>query len=363
MNPFLNLFLRLYLPIGSAWGIGFLFSFLLQRDWIARRFGPAWYRTIPAYLGKFLFLVGVPFSVVNFIRRANWTGAIWLAPVVAWGAILLAWFCSWLWLRALPHQPALKTRSSFTLSSMVGNTGYLGFPVTLLLPQLGPDYFGWALLYDVPGTFFGAYGLGFILAAQTYFRSKSQSAIAEEESVRSEELMGEEPFEKIPFSPNQSQISLKSLQFWQKIVKELLKNPSLLAFFVGLALRGVAFPEWLDGTLNGFAWGVIMLSLVLMGMRLQQLDSWRNLPLALGAVSIKMFLVPLIIAMLLTSLGMEGPPRLVLILQSAMPCAFATLVLTEAYDLDRDLVVTALGMSSLALGPLLPLWLWGFATW
>nr|WP_238546896.1 MULTISPECIES: AEC family transporter [unclassified Synechocystis] len=143
----------------------------------------------------------------------------------------------------------------------------------------------------------------------------------------------------------------------------LIKNPSLIAFVLGLMLRLVTFPDWLDICLGWFAWSVIMTALVLMGMRLQQLDSWGNIKIAFSAVSIKMFLVPLLIAMALTSLGFSGPSCLVLVLQSAMPSAFATLVLAEAYDLDRDLVVTSLGLSSLALFATLPFWLWGFATW
>jgi predicted permease len=47
---------------------------------------------------------------------------------------------------------------------MVGNTGYLGFPVILAL--VGEKYFGWALFYDMLGSAIGAYGLGVVLAAR-----------------------------------------------------------------------------------------------------------------------------------------------------------------------------------------------------
>jgi predicted permease len=43
-----------------------------------------------------------------------------------------------------------------------------------------------------------------------------------------------------------------------------------------------------------------------------------------------------------------------------MPSAFANLVLAETYDLDRDLAVTCVGLSSASLLVTLPLWLWGF---
>ncbi len=44
-------------------------------------------------------------------------------------------------------------------------------------------------------------------------------------------------------------------------------------------------------------------------------------------------------------------------LQMAMPPAFATLVLAETYNLDRDLAVTAIAIGSTALLFTLPIWL------
>ena len=64
----------------------------------------------------------------------------------------------------------------------------------------------------------------------------------------------------------------------------------------------------------------------------------------------------------LTILGIEGAPRLVLILQAGMPCAFSNLVLAEAYSLDRDLSVTCVALSSISLLLTLPIWLWQFST-
>ena len=373
MNPFLNLSIKLYLPIGTAVCLGIAISWLLSHPWVQNRSDRALHRIVPGYLGQFLFFIGVPIGVVNFIRKANLSGTIWLSPVVAWFSILLGILCAWLWLRNVRETWPITSQGSFTLVTMVGNTGYLGFPVILLLPQLGPDYFGWAVLYDVLGTFFGAYGLGVILAAQWNRKAQNQVknqvknqaqhelkplstetdsreamiASVSEEAVARDKLTGSLP-SQVPFG---------------QIIWEVFKSPTLFAFVLGLGLRSVVFPEWLDLGLNFVAWGVIMLALLLMGMRLQQLDSWQSLKAAFPAVGIKMFLVPLLVAMTLTSIGIEGPPRLVLVLQSAMPSAFATLVLAETYNLDRELVVTSLGLSSALLLLMLPFWLWGFATW
>ncbi|MEY2983811.1 MAG: hypothetical protein RLZZ568_428 [Cyanobacteriota bacterium] len=333
MSAYLLLARQLYFPILSAVLTGAGISFTLKTLGRYGRISPQWANRLPRWLGRFLYLIGVPISVVNFIRKADLSGGIWLAPVTAWTAILLGLIFATLWAQLHRHQWTIATQSSFTELCLVGNTGFLGFPVALLLPQLGPNYFAWALLYDVLGTFFGAYGLGIIIAARSRF-GRTQTR--------------DKP--------------LKSPSLWQ-ITREVLANPCLIAFIIGLALRPVPLPPWLTNGLNLFAWSVIMTALALIGVRLQQLDSWHNIRSTLGIVAIKMVLVPMVIAMGLTAMGVYGPARLVLILQAGMPCAFATLVIAEAYDLDRSLVVTALGVSSLALIVMIPFWVWGFATW
>lgn len=73
-----------------------------------------------------------------------------------------------------------------------------------------------------------------------------------------------------------------------------------------------------------------------------------------------MLLVPLILGSILSLFGLTGPPLLVMVLQMAMPPAFATLVLAEVYNLDQDLAVTTLAIGSAALLVTLPIWLWLF---
>lgn len=74
-----------------------------------------------------------------------------------------------------------------------------------------------------------------------------------------------------------------------------------------------------------------------------------------------MLIVPLLIGLSLPKFGVNGLPQLALVLQMAMPPAFATLVIAEAYDLDRELTVTTLALGSLLILLLLPCWLLIFA--
>lgn len=316
---------KLYLPLVGWVGLGLVLGYWLPQS-------------IPLALGKFLFWIGVPLSILIFLRQTDLTASIWMAPIAAWAAMALGAGLAWVWIQAQLRsvQPpsvapgllqgranhrlaASPSQGSFLLTAMLGNTGYLGYPVALAL--VGPQYFGWAVFYDTLGSTLGAYGLGVILAAHF---GKSAT--------------------------NQTQLLLA-----------LIRNPALWSFGAGLVLRNIPLSEPLELGLRGVAWTIVALSLLLLGMRLSQITSWRNFQPATISLSIKMLLVPLLIGFSLPQFGIVGLPQLVIVLQMAMPPAFATLVIAEAYNLDRELTVTALALGSLLLLMLLPVWLLLFA--
>lgn len=310
--------IKLYIPLGGGVLLG----------WVLGRLVP---KRVSALIGQYLFWIGVPVSIITFLRRADLSGGIWIAPVAAWVAILLGAGLAWSWIKGQtfktggnssnkPSRNSINiwskpTQGSFLLSAMVGNTGYLGFPVTLAL--VGEKYFGWALFYDLLGTTIGAYGLGVVLAS--HFGKEAKSS-------------------------------------WQ-LVRAMLYNPALWSLGLGLGFRKVPLPEVAERGLQGFAWSAIALSLLLIGMRLSQLNSWSRLSQAWVSLGIKMLLVPLVLGIGLLQLGITGPPQLVIVLQMAMPPAFATLVLAEVFDLERDLAVTTLAVGSTGLLLTLPVWL------
>ncbi|GAA6617460.1 AEC family transporter [Scytonema sp. NUACC26] len=275
--------------------------------------------TVPTQLGRFLYWVGVPISIVVFLRKADLSGPIWIAPAIAYLAILLGAFLAWLGIKGQAQltntTPQKSTQGSFILAAMVGNTGYIGYPVTLSI--VGTQYFAWALFYDLLGSTIGAYGLGVALAAR--FGNTAQS--------------------------------------YKQVLQAILINPALWSFGFGFFLRQVRIPQPVDFLLDKLAWFSVTLSLVLIGMRLSKLNSWHSFPRATISVGIKMLVVPLLISTVIPLFGLTGAVAQVILLQMAMPPAFATLVLAETFNLDRDLAVTSLAMGTVLLLFTLPFWI------
>ncbi|MBG1245550.1 AEC family transporter [Nostoc sp. NZL] len=301
--------LELYVKLGGLVLVGFILGRKLPV-------------TVPTRLGQYLFWVGVPISIVSFLRQSSLSGQIWIAPAIAYLAILLGAFLAWLGIKGQAYfrntVPQAPTQASLILAATLGNTGYLGFPITLAI--LGKEYFAWALFYDLLGSFPGTYGLGVLLAA--HFGGGVQN-------------------------------------HWQT-ARAILINPALWSFGFGLLVREATIPTVVEFCLEKLAWSSVALSLVLIGMRLGLLKSWRSLPQAGMSLGIKMLLVPLILGSILPLFGLTGSTAKVILLQMAMPPAFGTLVIAETFNLDRDLAVTALATGAIVLLVTLPVWLWLF---
>lgn len=295
--------LRLYGQLGISVVIGYGLGKLLPKH-------------IPNWLGQFLFWVGSPLSIVIFIYRADLSTQVWIAPIAAWLASLLGLGLAWGWMKYRGGDfRNLRTRASFLLTSMFGNTGYIGFPIILAL--VGEKYAGWALFYDLLGTVLGVYTLGIFLVLS---------------------------------------IGIDN-QIATNIWKSLVINPALWSLLLGLLMRQTKIPLALEKTLLDLGWAMVFVSLILIGMRLSQLNSWSGLGQTKISLGIKMLIVPLVLGWGLSLLGIRGEPQLVLVIQMGVPPAIASLVLAEIYDLDRDLTVGAIAIGSSCFLLTLPLWL------
>ena len=278
---------------------------------------PGW---VPQRVGWFLFWIGVPVSCVAFIRRADLSAGAPIAIGAAWLGMAIAVGCTAVWFLLTAQGRGLNRaeRGSLMIGALFGNTGYLGYPVTLTL--VGDRAFGWALFFDLFGTTLGAYCLGSMVAAWLSGRSQG---------------------------------------IWQSIGAGLA-NPTFLGAIAGVMSQEIALPTAMESALQGFAWTVVGSALVLIGMRLSRWRPRRSLAKVWPSLLIKVMIVPLGLGLCLRSLGITSPLLLTVVLQAAMPPAFATLVIAEAYDLDRELAVTVIAVGTGGILLLLPVWLWIF---
>ena len=310
-------------------------------------------KVFTTYLGKALLFIGVPISIVSFLRQADLSGWIVIAPTTAWIAILVGAGLAWIWIdlglsderfsklsrgiisRDIPveansttdaslGQPSswsAATQGSFLLAMTLGNTAFMGYPVSLAL--VGPQYFAWSLFYDLIGSTIAAYSVGIALASRFGSISGSQK------------------------KPNP--------------FVSMAKTPALWSLPIGLGMRFVPLPTVISSGMSTIAWTTVTLSLVMIGMQLSQLKTLKNVKQALTCVSIKMLLTPLVVGTGLMFFGVTGEPRLAMVLQMGMPPAFSTLVIAQAYNLDRDLTVTTLAFGVVLLLFTIPVWLWLFS--
>jgi predicted permease len=267
--------------------------------------------------------------VFAFVRQIDLSGSIWLAPTVAWAAMATSLAIAWLWLRFGSQRLSRQSQGSFLLASTIGNTGYLGYPISLAIA--GESTFGWALFYDLLGSLLWGYGIGVMVAS--YYGQKEPTNVI------------------------------------RNMFTQVAINPALWSLVFGLLSRYFIFPAPIETGLKIVAWGVIFLAIMLIGMRLGSLQnshknsqnnaqtSSEHLAQVKSSLLIKMLIVPLIFSLILPLLGITKSICLVLVLQIGMPPAFASLIVSETYQLDPDLAVRSLAFGTCLLLLTLPIWL------
>lgn len=292
--------------------------------------------TFPRFLGRTLYWVGVPLQIFTLARQTDFSGRVGLAPFVTIAALLGGLLLSWSVLQLI-NKPSTSTlpesnseaelsahdgqtlshRGSFILSSMIGNTGFVGLAIAPTLVQ--DDYVGWIVFYSVTHNIIGTYGIGVFLASY-YGR-------------------------------------LQQHNHWLIQLRDVLTVPSLWAFTIGFLTRSVSLPVEIDAALHASLWVIVPSALLLMGMRLRQLKGWQSFQAAVIPAVLKVFVIPLSVGIATTMMQIAPEPRLALVLMSGMPTAFAGLILAEEYNLDRDLIASSIVVSTILLLFAIPLWL------
>lgn len=292
-------------------------------------------------LGQTLYWVGVPLQLLVLARHTNLSDG-GLIPGVATGVLLLSialallawWLLQWFMNRKVqPEQtsldlplntsfsnftsPGRSTLGSFILATILGNTGFVGLTLTQVLTS--PDNNDWAVLFSVTNNVVGTYGIAVLIAS--YFGNK------------------------------------ETKNHWWTQLWDLLTVPSLWTFFIGLNTQVVKLPTVIELGLDRAVWVVIAFALLLVGLRLGRMKNWKSLEIASIASILKVFIVPALVGIGATYLGVTGEKRLILVLMSGTPTGLSVLILAEVYELDRNLLASSIALTFVGLFLALPLWL------
>lgn len=291
-------------------------------------------KALPRLLGRTLYWVGVPLQILALARRTNFSEGIGLALIVVVTALLMGLTLAWISLRLLKQlfNKLLRRdvplerlscfqekswQGSFILSSILGNTGFVGLAIAPLL--VSDRVLNLVVFYSVAQNIIGTYGIGVFIAS--YFGRQHDE-----------------------------------INWWIQI-RDVLSVPSLWAFILGFLTHSVELPAVLESGLQTSLGLVIASAFLLMGIRLAQIQGWKSFQMALIPSLLKVVVLPSIVGIGTTFIGLPPNARLALVLMSGMPTAFAGLILAEEYELNRELIASSIVMTVGLLLLIIPLWL------
>ncbi len=260
-------------------------------------------------LNTVIIYVGLPAFVFQAVHGAPLSTAIAGVVAVSWAvfAVLLGIAYVAQRLMRLPRDRA----GGFMLAAALGNTGYLGYPLTAAL--LGSTAVSAAVFSDVFGTVFALVLVGLPLAAR--FGEHAEG------------------------SPN--------------ALKELLSFPAVIALGLALVLRPFAMPEAVSAGLDVLARVVSPLIMISVGLSLRPRTVLRAGGALVVVVALKLVLAPLFAFAAGYAFLPELPLR-VAVLEAGMPSMMLTFVVGERYGLDTDFIAAAIFVTTVASALTLP---------
>jgi len=196
-----------------------------------------------------------------------------------------------------------KKKWALILPVSIGNTGFLGFPVTLGV--FGNDGLIRAIFYDI-STLIMFLSLSTILIFK--FGGKTKDSL-----------------------------------------NYLLRFPSLWAVLLGILLNFLNIPigEILDISINYMATATVPLIMISLGLSLQFKGIKEDIKSTSSVTFIKLIVSPILAFFVLGFLGFSGLEYSVGILEASMPCSMLMLVLAIENDLDFNLTANCIVISTL----------------
>ncbi len=250
-----------------------------------------------ATLNKVIVYVALPALIFLAIKNSNLEASLLAMPLVGWIAMTAAVLVAFLVSRFIPLKK--ETKGAFLLASAIGNTGYLGYPLSLAFG--GESYLVKAIFYDIFGTVLFAFTVGLFFADH--------------------------------FGGGDNKINK---------LKEMAAFPPLIALVVGLALRSVELPVFILKSLEYLKAAAVPLIMISIGVSLEPKSLGRYKRLIAFLCGIKLIISPLIAFGAASLLGLSHDFTQVIILEASMPPAMLSFIIGLKYRLDTDFLTVGI---------------------
>ncbi len=129
----------------------------------------------------------------------------------------------------------------------------------------------------------------------------------------------------------------------------VLRTPAVWSLSAALIIVNfhIPVPLLITRSIDSLAGAAIPLMLVLLGLELGQFGNFARFRLVSTGVVIRLLLSPFIAFGLGTLLGMTGPALTAFVLEASMPTAVLTIIFTTEFNLERDLALNLIMVSTL----------------
>lgn len=265
-----------------------------------------------AALMKITAYTTLPALIFVIIHKTRLSANLSIVPIVALAVMFIITLIAFLLTRFIKKKDP-KVIAPLLLTAAVGNTGYLGYPLTLKI--FGVEGLAVAVIYDIFAT------VVFALTFGVYVFSKAS---------------------------NNSEVSSPN------IFKQIVSFVPLQAAVIALILKPVLMPVPIMNTLEFLGSAAIPVILLAIGLSFKPIVDKSYLLLMMIVVGLKLLLSPLLVYFF-GSLVLKGVALKVMVLEAAMPSMMLSYLLAEKFKLDTRftgfaiLLTTALSIVTIPL--------------
>ncbi len=272
----------------------------------------------PLVLNNFIINLSMPAVTFYYIHKMVLDTSLLFPVFMPWIMFIL----SFVIFKSLQKKLKFdnKTMGCLILTSGLGNTSFVGFP--MITAFFGAEYLGIGVMVDQPGSFLILSTLGIATAA--YFSSGSVSPLL--------------------------------------LMKKVATFPPFQAMILALCLRFLAIPDWASSAMKTLGSTITPLAMVSVGYQLRFIKSGGILKKLFLGLGYKLLLAPAVIYLLyVIILGGSGKVIQVTLFEASMAPMITAGIISIQYGLDEELATMMLGVGIPLSFITAPIWYYLFS--